>query len=339
MRILTAILIVLLSASMTSNAAETDMGSRLFLDGAGAMALLADGEVRVDGRGFACAKCHGGDAQGRSEGGTTFPAINWSSLTDPSRSEGPYTVATFMHAVREGVATNGRKLGSAMPRYEVDTQSLESLVRFLASLDANERRGISTSTIAIVFPDKHEQHEFFEIAISEANAAGGAWGRLYTKTQDENHLINWQDVNTRLQPAFDRALETALTKFLVSASIKSIRLPGSEDHWAQVMTRAGISPDVHASTELHKNETGMALQFDVQPKTVVFQLRAPYATNTARDSQHDATDAMRSAYVSGKVVANAILDCGRKVTQSCVKERLDNVELSSWIEVVSSRKD
>ena len=335
MRILTAIFVVALSYSSIGNASEIDVGRKLFSEGDGAMALLAGGEVKVDASGFACANCHGGDALGRNEGGTDFPPINWSALADPSRAGGGYEINSFMRAVREGVGVDGRQLSNAMPRYEVDTERLEALADFLDRLDVEERKGISPIEIAIGFPDNPEQHQLFDMALSEANASGGVWGRRFTKARGEDWLIDWQEVQERLAQAINRARQTAVTNYLLSASIKSVQVHTGGELWEQAMASAGIQLDVDAPNRLIENDAGPALLIDSQPGSIVFQLRSPILANQSNDSQ-EISERARRAYVIGTALADVMMDCGRAVTRACVRERLNNTDLSVWMESVHS---
>ena len=336
MRILTALFVLALSFPFKSNATETDAGRKLFSEGDGAMALLAGGEVKVDANGFACANCHGGDALGRSEGGTDFPPINWSALADPSRAEGAYEINSFMRAVRDGVGVDGRQLSNAMPRYEVDTQRLEALANFLDRLDVEERKGISSANIAIGFPDNSEQYQLFDMALSEANASGGAWGRRFTMARDESSLIDWQEAQKRLTQAINRAHQTAVTNYLLSASIGSVQVPSGGERWRQAMTRAGIKLNSDAPNRLIEGEAGPELVIDNKPGSIVFQLRSPVSASQSRDSGQYLSKRARRAYVIGTTLADVIMDCGRAVTRACVRERLDNADLSVWMEKVRS---
>lgn len=298
------------------------------------MALLAGGEVRVDASGFACTNCHGGDAMGRSEGGTDFPPIIWSELADPARTDGAYDINSFMRAVREGVGVDGRLLSNAMPRYEVKTEQLEALVSFLGRLDVQERRGVFTTSIAIGFPDDPDQHQLFNRALSEANAAGGIWGRRFTRAQGDTGLMGWQELQDRLTQAFNRAQYSAVANYLRSASIESVSVHAQAEHWRWAMASAGIQLDDDATYRLTDTDAGPRLTTEHQPGAIVFQLRTPYTADEESDSVQPSSELARSAYVIGTTLADVIMDCGRAVTRSCVQERLDNVELSGWVEPV-----
>lgn len=335
MRILSKCFIALiLIAPMPYSTADDDPGAALFLQGAGASALLAQGQVRVDAAGFTCAQCHGGDALGRGEGGTEFPSITWSSLSDPSRSEGAYDESSFMRDVRNGVAADGRILNSAMPRYEVDSSVLTALIDFLVSIDERERRGIFPAVVGIGFPQDPVRYQLFDLALSEANAAGGVWGRRFTIARKGNELIDWIESEELLANALIRAEETAVTNYLQSQSINAVFMDTDGEQWSAALSRAGIDLADDAPVRITLDDDGIVTILRNRQETIRFPLRLPVAVNLTTGSVADLTQEMRSAYAVGATIAEVIMDCGRAVTRACVRERLDNVELLDWVETV-----
>lgn len=153
-------------------AAETP-GEALFMRGAGAEAIIGGGAVRLPASRFACAGCHGADGEGRAEGGTAFPAIHWSALT---ARVAPYDATAVLRVLREGVAPDGRVLGSAMPRYEAPPGVMESLVAHLRGLKA-AGEAIGTDRIRVLASGDAALDAGFAAAAARFNDRGGAYGR------------------------------------------------------------------------------------------------------------------------------------------------------------------
>ena len=325
-----------LIAPVSGSASDDGPGAALFLRGEGASALLAQGQVRVDAAEFTCAQCHGGDAKGRGEGGTDFPSITWSSLSDPARAGGAYNESSFMRAVRDGIAADGRILNEAMPRYEVDSSVLTALADFLVNIDERERRGIFPAGIGIGFPQEPVRYQLFDLALSEANAAGGVWGRRFSLASKGTELIDWIETESILADALTRAEQSAVTNYLQSQSINAVFLDIDAEYWRAGLSRIGMHLTDDAPVRITLDDNGILTILPNQQETIRFPFSLPSAVSLNNVSVEDLTQEMRSAYAVGATIAKAIMDCGRAVTRACVRERLGNAELTDWVETVRS---
>jgi mono/diheme cytochrome c family protein len=111
-----------------------EWGARLFLDGQAASGVSArvgpDDGVEVPLQTVACARCHGTDAAGRSEGGVAAPAIDWFRLTKPwghnfedGRRRQAYVAESFHRALALGLDPSGNRLDTRMPRFSLSSNS------------------------------------------------------------------------------------------------------------------------------------------------------------------------------------------------------------------------
>lgn len=177
MRGLTLALMLALILAALPVAAEDAPGAALYLRGAGAEALLMGGRLRAPGARFACAGCHGADARGSREGATVFPAIDWPGLTAPDRPGGAYDRASFLRAMTEGIAPDGRELDPAMPRFAADQAVLEALIGFLQQVGTAQQRGITATALRISVAPGSPAQAGLQAAAQGFNAGGGAFGR------------------------------------------------------------------------------------------------------------------------------------------------------------------
>ncbi len=241
--------------------AEPTPGARLFNEGVGAQALLADGRVRVPAASFACAGCHGADGQGRREGGTVFPPLVWSALVDSTRPGGPYSVASLGRTLATGIAPGGRKLGAAMPRYEVDPGVLRDLAAYLGTLESRARAGVTDREIRLSPPSSPEAAAAFAAALDAENAAGGVWGRRLVVGNGPT-LISAADARSALADAPGGAGDpddgaTAATWHAVGASVAAAALA-----CGRTVTRACIVD--HLTMTRRENSTSAPRAVDVR---------------------------------------------------------------------------
>lgn len=161
------------------DAPDPSLGERLYLKG-----ILASGEslqgvirgdVMVSGtQDIACVRCHRRSGYGASEGGSYVLPVNGASLYEPreanrakifnklfkedqskmfwARMRSPhirpaYTDASLMRVIREGVDPSGRKLVSAMPRYDLPEQDMRNLVAYLKLLRTTPDPGVDDKNI------------------------------------------------------------------------------------------------------------------------------------------------------------------------------------------------
>lgn len=149
-------------------ATGTIVGKKLYRDGvlaSGARAqATVQGDVPVEGTQLSCAYCHRHSGLGTSEGGSVTPALTAASLYQPrekllrqayrskagSGQDRPaYTDESLAVAIRAGVDPSGRDLDRLMPRYEIDDESMASLVAYLKTLSAEDAPGVESSALHI----------------------------------------------------------------------------------------------------------------------------------------------------------------------------------------------
>lgn len=127
--------------------------------------LVGDREsgVRVEGAAAACITCHRPSGLGTSEGGIVVPPIIGKYLfrshstnvrdIDTVHVPGyrstrePYTDATLAHAIRDGIAPNGRTLNYLMPRYNLDGETMAPLIDYLKGLTSGPVPGVSDEVL------------------------------------------------------------------------------------------------------------------------------------------------------------------------------------------------
>lgn len=189
-------------------AGRTETGAALFEQGAGAEVLLLDGRIRRPADAFACAGCHGADGRGGREGGQDIPPITWAALTNPERRDGGYNSQSFLKAVSEGIAADGRRLSDVMPRFDAPEALLLDLKQHLSVLDAKQRAGIYPTRIQIGAPSDPEQAMALLGVAAGVNRAGGIFGRALLPVGEGDALLAFHEVSAVLtsRPQFMQAL-------------------------------------------------------------------------------------------------------------------------------------
>lgn len=96
------------------------------------------GEVDLPASTLTCAGCHGARGEGKTAGGVTAGALDWSHLVKPhghthpsGRRHGPFKEASFARSVREGFDPDGNELFMTMPRYKMSDEDVADLVAYL----------------------------------------------------------------------------------------------------------------------------------------------------------------------------------------------------------------
>jgi ABC-type branched-subunit amino acid transport system substrate-binding protein len=147
---------------------DEQAGRRLYLEGITPSgeplrALIGFGQTPLSGQAVACGNCHGADGKGRAEGGVLPAQIDWDELTKPyghshpgGRRHGPFTAASFVRAVNEGLDPAGNRLDWAMPRYSLSRADAEVLVAHLKRLGEERAPGVGDATLRIgtILPDE-----------------------------------------------------------------------------------------------------------------------------------------------------------------------------------------
>ena len=173
--------------------AETSLerGERLFLRGQAPSSVSArvgpDDGVAVPLQSVACARCHGADAAGRSEGGVAAPAIDWFRLTKPwghgfedGRKRPAYDAGSFHRALVQGLDPSGNRLDGRMPRFSLSSADSGALFEFIRNLKDAPRTGVDAGEVRIAYPDMPGASlasGVMERIFEAASAGGGIFGR------------------------------------------------------------------------------------------------------------------------------------------------------------------
>jgi len=204
--------------------AQETQGSALFHMGEGAVAVLSQGKVKVPASRFPCANCHGEDGMGRREGATVIPPISWKFLSASTDSRPAYTIDSFQNAVLHGVRVNGQKLGELMPRYETPSQNLVSLIEYLRTLDSEQRKGITASTIHIAPPENEDERLGFIEAITRFNKQGGSYGRTIETEFDDQHFISADEFASGFKEQLKVAIRSHILNSVAEDGISIVAL-------------------------------------------------------------------------------------------------------------------
>ena len=117
----------------------------------------------VSGAEAACVNCHRRSGLGTVEGFSVVPPISGPYLFQPkadslaysdlrrraglAASRIPYTDATLLRAIREGLDHAGRPLNVLMPRYRLPDDEATSLLEYLRALSVGSSPGVTADTI------------------------------------------------------------------------------------------------------------------------------------------------------------------------------------------------
>jgi len=142
-------------------AASTDGGRELFERGTtGGQSLSArtgaDRSWVLRGATVACANCHGLAGTGGGEGYLRAPDLRWPQWSSPDPRQHAAARERLRRALRQGIGGDGRTLGAAMPRFDLDDASLDALAGHLQRL-ATERTPGSRPRLAVMQLDDGQQ--------------------------------------------------------------------------------------------------------------------------------------------------------------------------------------
>jgi len=161
-----------------------DPGRDMFYSGRGLAARIGPDDTPASGSLVACRNCHGVDGLGDREGVTNFPPINWQSLTRPTGSRPAYDATGVLRAVSEGFGSDGRRLDTIMPRYSLDSVQFGDLQSYLATINAEQRRGVSSTEVVIGVPApprlaaaRREIAGAIQASLDQASRGGAIHGR------------------------------------------------------------------------------------------------------------------------------------------------------------------
>jgi hypothetical protein len=124
----------------------------------------------------ACVNCHRHSGLGTNDERIRVPPITGRYLFHPQEASAgdpdlhyvgavlgdraPYTDATLARAVREGINSEGKPLGTLMPRFHLNDTEMQALVTYLRSMDRSTEPGVSDTVLhfaTIVTPDADPQ--------------------------------------------------------------------------------------------------------------------------------------------------------------------------------------
>ncbi|MGU7769084.1 c-type cytochrome [Burkholderia sp. MR1-5-21] len=164
------------SGETAASVAPVDAGEAIFqrgvLGSGEALEAVHNDGVRLQGAAAACVNCHRRSGLGSKEGNSTIPPITWRYLVHPRAQSAedldipyvpgmhtdrePYTEESLARAVREGVDSEGRPLGSLMPHYTLDDADMAALTAYLKHLDQRKPSGVTDTVLhfaTIITPD------------------------------------------------------------------------------------------------------------------------------------------------------------------------------------------
>lgn len=148
------------------------LGEQMYRDGilssGASMQAIAQGDIAVDGRMFACVSCHLRSGLGSIEGTIISPPVTGVKLFMPRpRGQGivggdpktvaeqyrggdirpAYTVESLSLAIRGGEDAAGNRLDPFMPRYMLEDRDLGILIYYLQHLSAGLSPGVTETSI------------------------------------------------------------------------------------------------------------------------------------------------------------------------------------------------
>jgi ABC-type branched-subunit amino acid transport system substrate-binding protein len=164
-------------------------------------AVLGQSREPIDAALLACGNCHGHDGRGRPEGGVEPPDVTWPVLSKSygatdrfGRRRPAYTESLLGRVVTMGLDSSGRRLDTAMPRYQLGTEELADLVDYLTVLGRDTDPGLTPSTITIgtLLPPDRFDPEWRQVVLAtlnayadEVNRLGGLYGRRLEVVHEE----------------------------------------------------------------------------------------------------------------------------------------------------------
>jgi hypothetical protein len=169
--------LVLSQSASSDSTAELELGRRIYTEGvlsSGAELVGSRaGRAAVVGTAAACVNCHRPSGMGQVEAEFNVPPINGSflfatraekrvSTMDPhvskrfNQAHEPYTDMSLALAIRNGINSQGREMGVAMPRFNLSESDLRALTVYLKLLSSAWSPGVSETAIhfaTVITPD------------------------------------------------------------------------------------------------------------------------------------------------------------------------------------------
>ena len=177
-------LVILTNANLfavtLSDDRENKIGKRIYQTGIGKngneITAISAANTKLKGIKASCANCHRRSGFGSSEGGLLIPSITGNSLFNSrefkykelkKRSNRPitrksYDKTSLKRAIQFGIDSNGRKLKSLMPRYNINENDMDNLISYLSILGVKPAPGVNDETIhfaTIITPDVTEKRK------------------------------------------------------------------------------------------------------------------------------------------------------------------------------------
>ncbi len=157
-----------ISLQAETKTSELELGRRIYIDGILPSGAPLKGQQMassvVEGPSVACIKCHRGSGMGGLEGNIVVPPITGNFLfanvkdrplalldvrapKNVTRAHNPYTEASLVKAIRDGININGAKMSQLMPRYNLSKTELKALTAYLKQLSAQLPPGVGKDTV------------------------------------------------------------------------------------------------------------------------------------------------------------------------------------------------
>ena len=337
---------------LVSSTVAADPGEDLFVDGLGAPALLSNGMVRVEEGRFSCAGCHGLDGEGGGEGATRAPPVTWEDLSKPTAQRPAYTAKSFFRAVTEGIAPDGKMLGQAMPRYDLDGELGAELVRFLKGLRERQAIGVGPSTIRMGRAESDDFSDGFAQAIRIFNAEGGAFGRHVELVDEGLSMLPIGDLGKVVRTNLAREALDLLIARIKSDGHVQVELQPEENstRLAYLLNREGLSvahdakvllltrplstisppnKTIYAPLDLIGEQLSELARSEKRLVLVVPNRDLAKLAITQRRGR-DFIDGL----IAGEMTARALLMAGRDLTRTQLLSAFDEVDMSEFIEIM-----
>ena len=150
-------------AAADPNAADPNAAGRALYEGhwSGDARVTSSAGRSLSAAAGACVSCHRPSGLGSFEGGVVVPPIAGSFLTeayDPATSDRfpwpaayrkrpAYTAASFARLLAEGIAPDGYRVSSLMPRVRMSDDEASGLYAYLAGLSSQTAPGVTDTTV------------------------------------------------------------------------------------------------------------------------------------------------------------------------------------------------
>ncbi|MGB3314549.1 MAG: hypothetical protein WBB85_09060 [Albidovulum sp.] len=308
--------------------AETP-GAALFLHGEGAKVAIS-GSVSLPATRFSCAGCHGADGAGRTEGGTVFPPIRWSTLNLSG-----YDDQALIRALTEGLAPDGRALSRSMPRFRATDEVFMALTDHLRTLDAAD--GVTATEIRVRPSGDAELDVGFAAAIAVFNDEGGAFGRKVVMTEGNDAGLDLAAFARDQAKRMETACLAAALAAIREDGYQTVSLSGVANGDVLYRLRAaGLTADPAGQAVLHVGTENATTGPELPHFGCIDQL-GPLAERLVREGARVtlavpdrqalgwAASSKRTAremhgYVLGNIIGRAALATGRNLTLAVLTE-------------------